>query len=343
MTRYFPFSLALLAVTTALPVRAADIRLDVDLTGSARQLFHGHEVIPVQPGPLTLYYPKWIPGEHSPSGPLENLAGLKLSAGGKALPWRRDPVDMYAIHLQVPQGASSLEADFDFLSPDKGGEFGQSVSATTDIVDLEWNQVLLYPAGRPSREIGFEPSVKLPAGWQFGTALETASSGGQVTRFKPVTLNNLVESPLIAGRYFSRLDLAPGDPVPVHLDVVGDTPEDLVVSPQELAGLRNLVQQAYLLFGAHHYGHYDFLFTLSSNTGHFGLEHHQSSDDRIFPDYFTDPAAQLAGAHLLPHEYVHSWNGKFRRPAGLWTSDFNTTPMQGDLLWVYEGLTEYLG
>jgi len=131
--------------------------------------------------------------------------------------------------------------------------------------------------------------------------------------------------------------------VPVHLDVVGDTPEDLVVSPQELAGLRNLVQQAYLLFGAHHYSHYDFLFTLSSNTGHFGLEHHQSSDDRIFPDYFTDPAAQLAGAHLLPHEYVHSWNGKFRRPAGLWTSDFNTTPMQGDLLWVYEGLTEYLG
>ncbi|HET7175672.1 MAG TPA: M61 family peptidase [Gammaproteobacteria bacterium] len=343
MTRYFPFPLTLLAVTMALPVHAADIRLDVDLTGSARQLFHGHEIIPVQPGPLTLYYPKWIPGEHSPSGPLENLAGLKLSTGGKVLSWRRDPMDMYAIHLEVPQGASSLEADFDFLSPDKGGEFGQSVSATTDIVDLEWNQVLLYPAGRPSREIGFEPSVKLPAGWQFGTALETTSSSGQVTRFKPVTLNNLVDSPLIAGRYFSRLDLAPGDPVPVHLDVVGDTPEDLVVSLQELAGLRNLVQQAYLLFGGHHYGHYDFLFTLSSNTGHFGLEHHQSSDDRIFPDYFTDPAAQLAGAHLLPHEYVHSWNGKFRRPAGLWTSDFNTTPMQGDLLWVYEGLTEYLG
>ncbi|HEV2320953.1 MAG TPA: M61 family peptidase, partial [Gammaproteobacteria bacterium] len=225
MTRYLPFSLALLAVTTALPAQAADIRLDVDLTGSARQLFHGHEVIPVQPGPLTLYYPKWIPGEHSPSGPLENLAGLKLSAGGKTLAWRRDPVDMYALHLEVPQGASSLEADFDFLSPDKGGEFGQSVSATTDIVDLEWNQVLLYPAGRPSREIGFEPSVKLPAGWRFGTALETAVSSGQVTRFKPVTLNNLVDSPLIAGRYFSRLDLAPGDPVPVHLDVVGDTPE----------------------------------------------------------------------------------------------------------------------
>ncbi|HEU5399249.1 MAG TPA: M61 family peptidase, partial [Gammaproteobacteria bacterium] len=302
-----------------LPVRAADIQLDVDLTGSARQLFRSHEIIPAQPGPLTLYYPKWIPGEHSPSGPLENLAGLKLSTGGKALSWRRDPVDMYAIHLEVPRGASNVEADFDFLSPDRGGEFGQSVSATPDIVDLEWNQVLLYPAGRPSREIGFEPSVKLPEGWKFGTALETASAEGQVTRFKPVTLNSLVDSPLIAGRYFDRLDLAPDDQVPVHLDVVGDTPEDLVVSPRELTGLRSLVQQAYRLFGAHHYGHYDFLVTLSSNTGHFGLEHHQSSDDRIFPDYFTDPAAQLVGAHLLPHEYVHSWNGKFRRPAGLWT------------------------
>src|SRR5215469_5503223 len=275
MTRYFPFSLALLALTAALPVHAADIRLDVDLTGSARQLFHGHETIPVQPGPLTLYYPKWIPGEHSPSGPLENLAGLKLSAGGKALPWRRDPVDMYAIHLEVPQGASSLEADFDFLSPDKGGEFGQSVSATPDIVDLEWNQVLLYPAGRPSKEIPFDPSVKLPAGWQFGTALETASSSGGVTRFKTVTLNNLVDSPLIAGAHFKRVDVAPGDKVPVHLDIVADTEEDLAITPEQTLAMRNLVKQAYILFGGHHYDHYDFLLTLSANTGHFGLEHHQ--------------------------------------------------------------------
>ena len=344
MARIVPLSLALLSATTLLPAQAAEpIRLDVDLTESARQLFHGHETIPVKPGPLTLYYPKWIPGEHSPSGPLENLAGLKLSAGGKTVAWRRDPVDMYAIHLEVPAGASSLEVAFDFLSPGAGGEFGQSVSATPDIADLEWNQVLLYPAGSPSKDISFEPSVKLPGGWQFGTALETASTSSSATHIKTVTLNNLVDSPLIAGAHFKRVDLAPGDKVPVHLDIVADTEEDLAITPEQTLAMRNLVKQAYILFGGHHYDHYDFLLTLSANTGHFGLEHHQSSDDRSFPDLYTDPATALVGAHLLPHEYVHSWNGKFRRPANLWTPDFNTVPMQGDLLWVYEGLTEYLG
>ena len=343
MTRIAPLFLALLALPV-LPARAADpIRLEVDLTESPRQLFHGHEVIPVKPGPLTLYYPKWIPGEHSPSGPLENLAGLKFTAAGKPLAWRRDPVDMYALHLDVPAGVSSLDATFDFLSPGAGGEFGQSVSATPDIADLEWNQVLLYPAGSPSKEISFEPGVKLPPGWQFATALETATTTAVGTRFKPVTLNNLVDSPLIAGAHFKRVDLAPGDKVPVHLDLVADTEEDLAITPEETEGLRNLVKQAYALFGSHHYAHYDFLLTLSANTGHFGLEHHQSSDDRSWADLFTDPDTALVGAHLLPHEYVHSWNGKFRRPADLWTPDFNTVPMQDDLLWVYEGLTEYFG
>ncbi|MFI4920628.1 MAG: M61 family metallopeptidase [Gammaproteobacteria bacterium] len=333
-----------LAAFAATPARAADsISLQVDLRDAPRHLFHIHETLPVKAGALTLYYPKWIPGEHSPSGPVENLAGIQFTAGGKPVSWRHDLVDMYAIHISVPQGVTSLDAEFDFLSPGTGGEFGQSVSATPDIVDLEWNQVLLYPAGAPSRELSFDPSVKLPQGWKFATALETASGGADAPRFKPVMLNKLVDSPLIAGRYFSRLDLAPNDKVPVHLNVVGDTPEDLVVTPDQLTGLRNLVQQAYMLFGGHHYDHYDFLFTLSANTGHFGLEHHQSSDDRIFPDYFIDPASQLVGAHLLPHEYVHSWNGKFRRPAGLWTPDFNSVPMQGNLLWVYEGLTEYFG
>ncbi len=328
----------------ALPAwSASPIRLDVDLTQAPRQLFHAHEALPVQPGALTLYYPKWIPGEHSPSGPLENLAGLKFSAGGKPLTWRRDPVDMYAVHLTVPAGVTSLEADFDFLSPAGGGEYGQSVSATPDIVDLEWNQVLLYPAGAASKDISFVPSVKLPAGWQFGSALDVDGSSAGVTRFKPVTLENLVDSPLAAGLHFRRVDLAPGAQVPVHLDLVADTDEDLAMTAPEIEAARNLVKQAYALFGGHHYDHYDFLLTLSANTGHFGLEHHQSSDDRNLPDLYIEPETSLVGAHLLPHEYVHSWNGKFRRPAGLVTPDFNSQPMQGSLLWVYEGLTEYFG
>ena len=336
-----PLMLLLLAVSAA--ARASDtITLDVDLRESARQLFHGHEVIPVKPGPLTLYYPKWIPGEHSPSGPLENLAGLKITTSGKQLAWRRDLKEMWAIHVDVPQGTSSLELSFDFLSPDEGGEFGQSVSATPDIVDLEWNQMLLYPAGAAAKDISFEPSVRLPDDWKFATALETASSSAGTTHFKPVTLENLVDSPLIAGLHFRRVDIAP-DQVPVHLNLVADTDEDLDISPKQVEGMKNLVKQAYALFGSHHYGHYDFLLTLSDNTGHFGLEHHQSSDDRSYADLYITPETSLVGSHLLPHEYVHSWNGKFRRPAGLATADYDSVPMEGDLLWVYEGLTEYFG
>ena len=319
------------------------IALEVDLRQAERHLFHGHEVMPVKPGPLTLYYPKWIPGEHSPSGPLENLAGLKILAGGKQLAWRRDLKEMWAIHLEVPQGISNLDMDFDFLSPATGGEFGQSVSATPDIADLEWNQVLLYPAGAPSREITFQPSVKLPAGWHFATALETASSDAEGARFKEVSLENLVDSPLIAGSHFRRVDIGMDDKVPVHLNLVADADADLDISPKQVDAMKNLVKQANLLFGSHHYAHYDFLFTLSDDTGHFGLEHHQSSDDRSWAQVFTDPDTALIGTHLLPHEYVHSWNGKFRRPAGLATPDFTSEPMQDDLLWVYEGLTEYYG
>ena len=340
------YLLCLTALVTVVPAYAADpsaIQLSVDLTDAPRQVFHARESIPVKPGALTIYYPKWIPGEHSPSGPLENLTGVKFSAGGKAISWRRDPENMYAFLLQIPAGASALEASFDFLSPVGGGEFGQSVSATPDIVDLEWNQVVLYPAGNASKDIGFEASVKLPAGWQFATALDTDKISGDETHFKRVGLNKLVDSPLIAGRYFRQVDLAPGDKVAVHLNLVADAPEYLAISADETTHFRNLVQQANALFGAHHYDHYEFLLTLSDETGHFGLEHHQSSDDRSWADFLIEPGTEIVGAHLLPHEYVHSWNGKFRRPAGLWTPDFNTQPMKGELLWVYEGLTEYFG
>jgi predicted metalloprotease with PDZ domain len=339
-------SLCLSALLTAKPALAAEpgaIQLSVDLMDAPRQVFHARESIPVKPGALTIYYPKWIPGEHSPSGPLENLTGVKFSAGGKAIAWRRDAENMYAFLLQIPAGVSMLEASFDFLSPSGGGEFGQSVSATPDIADLEWNQVVLYPAGSAAKDILFDTSVKLPPGWQFATALDTDKTAGGETHFKRVGLNKLVDSPLIAGQYFRQVDLAPGDKVPVHLDLVADAPEDLDISADETTHFRSLVQQAYALFGTHHYDHYEFLLTLSDETGHFGLEHHQSSDDRSFADFLIEPGTELVGAHLLPHEYVHSWNGKFRRPAGLWTPDFNTQPMKGELLWVYEGLTEYFG
>ncbi len=320
------------------------LKLAVDLTDAPRKIFRVHETIPVaQPGPMTLYYPKWIPGEHSPSGPLENVVGLEIRGNGQRIAWRRDLRDMYAVHLEVPAGVSALDVRFQFLSPTGGGEFGQSVSATPKLVDLEWNQVVVYPAGHYARSYTVAPSVTLPAGWKYGTALDTASASGGTIAFKPVPLNHLVDSPLIAGEYFKSVDLDPGAAVPVHLDIVADAARNLALGDKQLKDFRALVQQAYKTFGTYHYNHYTFLLTLSDNTGHFGLEHHQSSDDRLGADYLTDAQSRLLGADLLPHEYTHSWNGKFRRPWDLWTPDFNSVPEQDDLLWVYEGLTQYYG
>lgn len=312
----------------------------VDLSGAPKKVFRVHETIPVKPGPLTLYYPKWIPGEHAPSGPIQNVAGFVIKANGKQLPWRRDLREMYAVHLEVPAGVSQLDLSFEFLSPGRGGEFGASASSTPNLVDIEFNQTAFYPGGYYSRQITIQPSVTLPAGWKFATAMQVASQSGDTTQFKPLTFNNLVDSPLIAGVHFNRVDLDPGAKVPVHLNVVGDAGADVKLTAKQLAGQRAVVQQTLKLFGSHHYQHYDFLLTLSDHTGHFGLEHHQSSDDRLPADFFTDAATHTAAASLMPHEYVHSWNGKFRRPADLWTATFDQ-PMQDDLLWVYEGLTDY--
>jgi predicted metalloprotease with PDZ domain len=322
---------------------AGELTLSVDLTNPGQKIFQVHERIPVKSGAFTLYYPKWIPGEHSPSGTLSAVTGLIITAdSGQRVDWRRDLDDMFALHLTVPSGATSLQLEFQLLSPGAGGDFGQSVSATDRIEDLEWNQVLFYPAGYAVRNISVRANVRLPAGWGYATALSTSSSSDGAIAFDAVSLEQLVDSPLITGLYFARIDLAPGAAVPVHLDLVADHEADLKLTEPQLQAHRNLVTQAQALFGAHHYQHYDFLFTLSENTGHFGLEHSQSSDDRLFAKFFTDPDTYLSGGGLLPHEYVHSWNGKFRRPAGLATPNFNV-PMRGELLWVYEGLTEYLG
>jgi len=319
------------------------ISLAVDLRDSARKIFRVRESIPVKGGPLTLYYPKWIPGEHSPSGTINGVTGLRITANGRPLEWRRDLEDPFTLHVEVPAGTTGIEVDFQFLSPTDGGEFGSSVSATPKLVDLEWNQVLFYPAGFPVRQIMVQPGVRLLDGWGYGTSLEpNIAASGDYTRFKPVTVEALVDSPLIAGIHFKRFELARVGSRPVVLDVVADRPENLAVTDDQLKQQRAIVEQAAVLFGEHHYDRYHFLLTLSDRTGHFGLEHHQSSDNRLDAEFFTDKMLYLDGSSLLPHEYTHSWNGKFRRPEGLATPTFNV-PMKGDLLWVYEGLTQYIG
>jgi predicted metalloprotease with PDZ domain len=318
------------------------IKLSVDATQAPQKILHTHMEIPVQPGPLTLYYPEWIPGEHMPDGPIIEVAGMKFAAGGKTIPWRRDLVEMYSIHLDVPAGVSTLEADFDFLlaAPSSGFTAGGSATANLDV--LSWNQVLLYPKGSPAKDITFVAALRLPAGWKYGTALPIAKQDGDTVEFAPAPLTTLVDSPVLAGRYFRAVELTPGQNPPHELDIAADSAAALAITPDTEMALHNLVMEAGALFGSRHYRDYHFLLTLSDDVAHFGLEHHESSDDRTSERSLIDDAERLEFATLLPHEFVHSWKGKYRRPAGLATPDYQQ-PMKDDLLWVYEGLTEYLG
>ncbi len=325
------------------------LTLAVDATDLTRRIMAVHETVPVAPGTtdLVLLYPEWVPGNHGPTGPLALLAGLTAHTdAGQRVAWTRDPVNMYALHLPLPAGAHAVSVDFQFLSPVQDDE-GRIVM-TPAMLDLQWNTVVLYPAGTMSRDIPVAASLKIPAGWHFATALSASGPAGNDAtdgqpHFATVPLNVLVDSPLYAGRNFARLDLAPGAQIPVHLDIVADTPADLAVSPEQLNIHRAIVTQAAKLFGSQHYDHYDFLLALSDELGGEGLEHHRSSENATHRDYFTAWDKAFAGRDLLSHEYTHSWNGKYRRAADLYSPDFNVVPERDSLLWVYEGLTEYWG
>ena len=317
------------------------LRLAVDATDLARHIVAVHETLDVSgPGDLVLLYPQWIPGDHGPTGPIELLAGLDVRAGTIRLGWRRDPVDMYAFHVPVPDGVRSVEIAFQFLSPVKS-EQGRVVM-TPDMLDLQWNAVVLYPAGYFLRDIPTTASVRLPSDWKFATALEPSTTADATVHFKTEPLNVLLDSPLIAGRNFERVDLDPNGPAPVHLDIVADHPKQLAISPAQLAAHRAVVQQAYKLFGSHHYDHYDFLLAVSDELDGEGLEHHRSSEDATGGDYFTAWDKTFSGRDLLSHEFTHSWNGKYKRPADLWAPNLNI-PERDSLLWVYEGQTQYWG
>jgi predicted metalloprotease with PDZ domain len=317
-----------------------NLTLNVDLTDLDRRVLGVHESIPVKPGPLTLLYPEWLPGNHAPRGPIDGLAGLIVTAGGHQVEWVRDAVNVYAFHVQVPAGVTRLDLEFEFASPLVRDQ-GRTV-VTPDMLGLQWNTVVLYPAGFYTSRIAVAAAVTLPEGWQFAGALDIEARHGAAVRFKPTTLEMLVDSPLFAGRYFKSLDLDPGARNPVHLNVFADSAEMLDVRPQQLAAHHKLVQEAYALLGSPHYDRYEFLLALSDHFGDIGLEHHRSSENRRPPGYFVEWDKVAAGRDLLPHEFSHSWNGKFRRPAGLATPDFNA-PMRNSLLWVYEGLTNYFG
>lgn len=346
--RTSPLLLVFVVITSAFMAAstsaAPHINIALDASDAPRKIFHAELTIPASPGTLTLYYPKWIPGEHAPSGPVVDLAGLKFTARGEFLKWRRALDDNWTIQVEVPAGVQEVHATLDYLSPARSDQslFSAGASATQKMAVISWNQVLLYPKGWTTDQITYSASVRLPEGWKFGTPLPVASQSGGEIHFGPVSLYTLVDSPVIIGEYLKVVPLNHGQNPPVEMDIAADSAVALEPPQGVWDNYSNLVKQATKLFGATHYRDYHFLFSLSDHVAHFGLEHHESNDSRTQERALVDPEIRALDAGLLPHEYVHSWNGKYRRPADLTTSDYQQT-MQDDLLWVYEGLTEYLG
>jgi predicted metalloprotease with PDZ domain len=337
--------LAIVLVSTlfAASSPAPHISIFVDATDAPRKIFHARLTIPAKPGNLTVYYPKWIPGEHGPTGPIQDLAGLHFTAKGQELPWRRDLLDGWTFHVEVPAGAASVDAALDFISPaGPEGIYTGGATATDRMAVLNWNAVLLYPEGWTSDELTYDATLRLPAGWKFGTSLPIASQSGDEIKFAPISLTMLVDGPVITGQYLKVVPLNSGQTPPVEMDIAADSAAALDAPADVWESYKNLVTQAGALFGARHYRDYHFLYSLSDHVAHFGLEHHESNDSRSEERALVDPGKRLLSSGLLSHEYVHSWNGKYRRPADLATPDYEK-PMQTDLLWVYEGLTDYLG
>ncbi len=316
------------------------IRLEIDATNLGQRVFSVRQTVPVSAGERRFHYPAWLPGNHSPTGQIEKLAGLVISANGQRLDWQRDPLDVYTFNVRVPEGVTELQMDYQFLSPTDSAQ-GRTVM-TPNLLNLQWNAMVLYPAGHAASAITYQASVRYPAGWEAASALPVARRDGDTVHYVPANLEILVDSPVFAGRHARTIELSAPGTRPVRLNVFADRAKDLDAKPEHIEQHRKLIEQARRLFGAEHYDHYDFLFAVTSQLGGIGLEHQRSSENTEDRDYFSGWDAKVGSTDLLGHEYAHSWDGKYRRPADLTTPHYNV-PMQGSLLWVYEGQTQYWG
>lgn len=316
------------------------IGIVADITDVDRRIIRVTQTVPVSAGHLVLQYPKFIPGNHADTGPIQLVSGVTVTGNGQRIEWVRDTVDPHAFHLDIPAGVTSIEVRFEWLTQPDNAVW--RVVMTPEMVNLQWEKALLYPAGYAHSRITFQPSVRMPAGWQYGVALDTVSFADGLATFAPISLEHLADSPMFAGANFRRIDLDPGGRSPVHLNLVGDTAASLAASDARIEQYRDLVDQADRLFGARHFDRYDFLLGLTSRMGGIGLEHHRSSENTASPTFFTGSNPDYGARTLLPHEFTHSWNGKFRRPSDEYVANLNI-PTQNSLMWVYEGQTEYWG
>src|SRR6266853_859724 len=318
------------------------IRVNVDARDAPRKLIHVALSLPAVAGPMTLLYPQWIPGEHGPTGPIADVVNLKIRAKDQTVAWRRDSANLFAFHVNVPAGSGALDVTFDFISPVDAGGFSAGSSMTTELAVLSWNQFVFYPQGTLPDQLQYQAKLRLPHDWHYGTALAVAKESGDEIEFRPVPLTTLIDSPVSAGAHYKTVEFGTADGAAHYMHIAADSERAIAMTPEIVKQYQRLIAEAGVMFGARHYRSYHFLLTLSDHVASFGLEHHESSDDRLDERTLIDDALRRYHAELLPHEFVHSWNGKYRRPEGLATKDFSE-PMQGDLLWIYEGLTEYLG
>ena len=331
-------ALSLVLITTFAFAQKTPIQITADLTEAPRKLYHAEIDIPVTAGPLALITPKWIPGHHSPSGPVADITGVVFTANGKTLAWRRDDVDLYEFHLTVPAGVSSIHAHLDCIT----------TNVTPNLAVLEWERLMLYPAGMPVRDIPIQASVIVPSGWGIGTSLTPISAydpqhpAGGTVHYAATSVEMLEDSPIMTGAYFHEYALAPELTPKHYMDIIADSAEAAEIRPTVLEHWNQLIHEAWAMYGAPHYRSYHFLLALRGQMGGGGLEHHESSDNSLPERGLSTDDEEMVSSGLLPHEFTHSWNGKYRRPAGLATPDY-ATPMKDELLWVYEGLTDYLG
>jgi predicted metalloprotease with PDZ domain len=313
------------------------MQLTVDASDVTRAIFRIHQHVPVPAaGDFVMLYPKWVPGGHNPRNDIKNITGFRASANGRELKWVRDNLDVFAFHIEVPQGVTAIDIDYQYVTPTTGNQ--GRILATPDMESIQWLSNSMYPAGYFVRDIPVQTSVIVPSGWKVATALRPSGQTGNRIDYPVTSYEILMDSPLIAGAHYRRIPLTPD----VTLDVIADTEAELAATPEQIAAHKRLIEQAVKAFGSQHYDHYDFLLTISDYLGGNGLEHHRSSEDGVDRGYFTDWENKLRDRNLLPHEFSHSWDGKFRRPADLWTPDYRT-PMQDSGLWVYEGQTQFWG
>lgn len=330
-------SLGLLAAFASAAM--GQMTVDVDARDCAQRVWHATVKMPAKTGPMVIYYPKWIPGEHGPTGPIQSVTGLHFYAAGQEVEWRRDLEDGFKFRVTVPPGATEITAKFDYsMSTD-------AASSNAKLGVINWYYVAMAPADVSPDSLTVQATLIHPEGWKSAGSLDVAKSDPNKTVYKPTTLTSLFEHPVLIGQHLRTLDLFPSTaPEGEHaVDIVADSEWALKVPDHRIEAYKKLVKETRAVFGGvGHYEKYHWLLTLSDSLGSFGLEHHECSDDRIPENSAVDDDESRRSCILLPHEFFHSWNGKSLRPAGLVTGGYEK-PMKDDLLWVYEGLTNYYG